>query len=425
MVGDLNRNKFLVPLTENETAFAEALQDALAKALGHGEHKITSIWAHLAPPVRKRLACDFVAGVSTHANNHFKKAPGAAHSTQGIVTQPVTIEAIPPCAPVTAVDDLDQPSFFPRMQPGTTPLIPPQNGTDGPYVRDNRYADHLATRAYGLATPVEVIPVDFTSRPGSDIAAVPDRTHATRPTSIEPRKLAGYGKDQTAKINAPRTETAITITIKPAISKSAETPATPEISDDSQPSAPSTQSLHTAHPGLPPTAPNFWPLWIDQKDGLLRQCLKLMSGNMDDAQDALSEAMVKASVKFEESMDEIRNHRAWLSRIVHNACIDLHRQNKRKAEYHEDAHSTANDSMPVISHRNMTTPEQNALTGEMFANLDKALSELPEKLRRPLLMRCVQDQSYDEIADHLGLSNCAVRKRVQLARDQLRECEIR
>ncbi|WP_073956579.1 RNA polymerase sigma factor [Thalassospira sp. TSL5-1] len=172
-------------------------------------------------------------------------------------------------------------------------------------------------------------------------------------------------------------------------------------------------------------APNFWPLWIAQRDILLRQCLRLMSGNMDDAQDALSEAMIKASVKFEDSMDEIRNHRAWLSRIVHNACIDLHRQNRRKADYNEETHSKEDNVLPGISRQEEATPEQNALTGETFSNLERALTDLPEKLRRPLLMRCVQDQSYDEIAENLGLSNCAVRKRVQLARDHLKGFDIR
>ena len=172
-------------------------------------------------------------------------------------------------------------------------------------------------------------------------------------------------------------------------------------------------------------APNFWPLWIAQRDSLLRQCLKLMSGNMDDAQDALSEAMIKASVKFEDSMDEIRNHRAWLSRIAHNACIDLHRQNRRKADYHEETHSKEDNVLPGISRLEETSPEQHALTGETYTHLERALNDLPEKLRRPLLMRCVQDQTYDEIAKSLGLSNCAVRKRVQLARDHLKGFDIR
>lgn len=49
---------------------------------------------------------------------------------------------------------------------------------------------------------------------------------------------------------------------------------------------------------------------------------------------------------------------------------------------------------------------------------------MQEKLRKPLLMRCVQDRTYDEIAEALGLSNCAVRKRVQLAREHLRGAGI-
>lgn len=214
---------------------------------------------------------------------------------------------------------------------------------------------------------------------------------------------------------------------KPSIPATPDTPtrllAGPEASKSAEHA--DAQPDHAPQNYAATMAPNFWPLWIAQRDNLLRQCLKLMSGNMDDAQDALSEAMIKASVKFEDSMDEIRNHRAWLSRIVHNACIDLHRQNRRKAEYHEDAHNSEDDSLPSISRRDVATPEQNALTGEMFDNLERALSDLPEKLRRPLLMRCVQDQTYDEIAENLGLTNCAVRKRVQLARDHLKGCDIR
>jgi RNA polymerase sigma-70 factor (ECF subfamily) len=149
-----------------------------------------------------------------------------------------------------------------------------------------------------------------------------------------------------------------------------------------------------------------------------------MSGNMDDAQDALSEAMVKASTKFEDSMDEIRNHRAWLSRIVHNACIDLHRQNRRKAEYREETHGSADIPASPITAPTIPSPEESFLAGEQLDQLETALLAMQEKLRKPLLMRCVQDRSYDEIAEALGLSNCAVRKRVQLAREHLRGAGI-
>lgn len=370
MVGNLSRNKFLVPLTKNETAFAEALQDALIKAFDHGEKKITSIWAYLEPPTRNRLARDFVAGVSTYADNHFKTADKPAFPAP-LTPHAITIDTVAittPCPPVGVLDIIDQNRLLSRQQLDISPLVPNSFLDEGGIVIPAPCDNHSQAQEHDIALP----------------------------------RAAAYRWPH--QQDTPETENADTISTAQA------------------------QTAAVARRGVnhqSPMAPNFWPLWIDQQDGLLRQCLKLMSGNMDDAQDALSEAMVKASVKFEDSMDQIRNPRAWLSRIVHNACIDLHRQNKRKAEYNEDAHSTADEAMPEITRRDSTTPEQNALTGEMFANLDKALADLPEKLRRPLLMRCVQDQSYDEIAENLGLSNCAVRKRVQLARDQLRGCEIR
>ncbi|WP_143589747.1 RNA polymerase sigma factor [Thalassospira mesophila] len=388
-MGDINRNNFLVTLTENETAFAHALQDALAKALADQDAKVTSIWAHLEAARRARLAQEFVAGVSFHATNHFGATSSEASSP------------VPDSIPLS--------SFL----PGASSALP-----NGP-----------ASQPVSPDSPTD------TFAPPRDIASTPaqDGTRYTGKTGKPNNVTEATGDRSSAPRHSHSAYSARQQPAHPASLPSHRAPA-PEVGFG--PNAAKAQSANAAFTASPDPdyapfdarntlAPNFWPLWIDQQDCLMRQCLKLMSGNMDDAQDALSEAMVKASVKFEESMHDIRNHRAWLSRIVHNACIDLHRQNRRKAEYHEEAHSTADDAMPAITYRDVATPEQNALTGEMFAKLDTALANLPEKLRRPLLMRCVYDQSYDEIAKHLGLSNCAVRKRVQLARDQLRGCEIR
>ncbi|MFH1804837.1 MAG: RNA polymerase sigma factor [Pseudomonadota bacterium] len=337
-------------LSQKETVFATALQEALGKALGDASN-VTSIWSHLDAHQRSQLAEDFVLGVSQHARQNVPPEPRTALHRE------------------------------PPQPPPAVPSVP---------------------RGY---------PANFNPLAGFPGLEAP--THGPSPTDVIASALGGAFSLPGPGIGAgigtggfiPQYQPFPIPPQSPVPGAAPDPTQTPDIADSA--------------------APNFWPLWIEQQDKLLKQCLKLMSGNVDDAQDALSEAMVKASVKFEDSMDDIRNHRAWLSRIVHNACIDLHRQNRRKAEYNEETHGHSDDALPPISGHNEPSPEENCLTSEMYEQLERALASLPEKLRRPLLMRCVQDRSYEDIALDLGLSNCAVRKRVQLARDQLRDAGIR
>ncbi|MFC1673596.1 RNA polymerase sigma factor [Pseudomonadota bacterium] len=61
---------------------------------------------------------------------------------------------------------------------------------------------------------------------------------------------------------------------------------------------------------------------------------------------------------------------------------------------------------------------------QVFDELESQLLQLPVSLLEPLLMRVVEERTYDDIAAQMGLSNCAVRKRIQLARDRLRQAEV-
>tara|TARA_R110000868_G_scaffold373543_1_gene637681 strand:+ start:58714 stop:59856 length:1143 start_codon:yes stop_codon:yes gene_type:complete len=366
-------------LSENEVSFAQSLDDALEKALGTGDN-VTSMWSHLKDDQRARLAADYLAALSDNSSNSCILATPTADGTSAQEPQP---DAGNPAVPRGYPSNFNPLAGLPGLEPSSngpspTDIIAGSLGNLGGLPRQlsdmqrSMQGALSALGGFGFEQPAPSQPTGYPPRqPAAPPSGSPQSHPAqTNPWQTEPTENAGT-------------------------------------SDMTQ-----------------PAAPNFWPLWMDQQDSLLKQCLKLMSGNMDDAQDALSEAMLKASVKFEDSMDEIRNHRAWLSRIAHNACIDLHRQNRRKAEYKEESHGTADAALPPISGRNEPSPEESFLATEMFDHLERALRALPEKLRKPLLMRCVEDRSYDDIATNLGLSNCAVRKRVQLARDHLRGAGI-
>jgi RNA polymerase sigma-70 factor (ECF subfamily) len=373
-------------LTEAEISFAKSLEQSLSLALGDDD-KVTSIWSRLKPEQRARIAEDYLAKLAA------VDEPADQRSDHSRLVAPES-------------GTLDPRSIMQSMAASAThPAESRSATTTNPPVQKN-----LGHAQY---SPPPGYPADF-----NPLAGFP---------GLEPSRSGPSPEDIIAgALGTPGNTPTDPLDILRGLVPGAESPTTWPAPDAGQhvPPQPSPQAAPQEDANLGPAAPNFWPLWIDQQDALLKQCLKLMSGNMDDAQDALSEAMVKASTKFEESMDEIRNHRAWLSRIVHNACIDLHRQNRRKAEYREETHSTADTPASPMTAPITPSPEESYLAGEKLDQLEAALLEMQEKLRKPLLMRCVQDRTYDEIAAALGLSNCAVRKRVQLAREHLRASGI-
>ena len=188
--------------------------------------------------------------------------------------------------------------------------------------------------------------------------------------------------------------------------------------------APASAGAAAAGVGADPSAA-FWRLWTAHQGYLRKQTLRLMSGNLADAEDALSNAMLKALQKFDTYAGAIVNERAWLTRLVHNVCMDLHRSNQRIARSIEETIGSdfeASGAMPAAARR---TPEDETLARRELRELAAELERMPRSLREPLLMRVLDDKSYDEISRALNLSNCAVRKRIQLARDFLRKRGIR
>ena len=56
-----------------------------------------------------------------------------------------------------------------------------------------------------------------------------------------------------------------------------------------------------------------------------------MGGNRFQAQDALSEIMLKAWEKLPKFSAKITNLKGWLTKFAHNFCIDRHRENNSGA----------------------------------------------------------------------------------------------
>jgi RNA polymerase sigma factor (sigma-70 family) len=141
-----------------------------------------------------------------------------------------------------------------------------------------------------------------------------------------------------------------------------------------------------------------------------------MAGNTADAEDALNTAMLRAFQGFSEQSGALVNEKAWLSRILHNVCMDFHRERRR---FVEPAEVPEAEPLPTPTPVE-AAPDEVLIERERAREIRARVHALPTNLRTPFEMRFLRGMSYADIATHLQLTNCNVRKRIQLAYGILR-----
>jgi len=105
---------------------------------------------------------------------------------------------------------------------------------------------------------------------------------------------------------------------------------------------------------------------------------------------------------------------AWLRRVAVNAVIDHWRKEEARRRQIQ-----ALREHPVA--RRVVRPSARMESAEGMDTVQAALDALPAKLRSVLLLRTVEEMSYGELAQTLGISTSAVRSRLFRARHELHE----
>jgi RNA polymerase sigma-70 factor (ECF subfamily) len=139
--------------------------------------------------------------------------------------------------------------------------------------------------------------------------------------------------------------------------------------------------------------------------------------NTHDAEDVVQEACLRA-VKFFEGYRE-GNSRAWLLRIVRNTAYSF-LEKKRPAELAEEFDETVHgpSAEPLDA-------EAVLVQGVESRMLQEALEGLPVKCREVLILRELEELSYKEIAEVVGVPIGTVMSNLARGRAQLRESLLR
>lgn len=125
----------------------------------------------------------------------------------------------------------------------------------------------------------------------------------------------------------------------------------------------------------------------------------LLLGNPHDVQDTLQEVLLRYLEKAP-AFASREHEKAWLLRVTANCCKDSLRARRRHS--HADL-EPLRECLPARESRHLQ---------ELYA--------LPAKWKTVLILHYFEGYSVKEIADILGLTENAVKKRLQRARDALR-----
>ena len=158
----------------------------------------------------------------------------------------------------------------------------------------------------------------------------------------------------------------------------------------------------------------LWELWQHHQGELRGLCRRWMGGRAEDAEDALSTAMLKAWEVLPRQAAELVNVRAWLLRLTYNVCMDFHREHQRRARLVSGL--GARDVPSPDSAAAPTSPEEALLLRELRSRVRHAIRDLPARLKEPVVLRFFRGMPHRDIAERLKLSSDNVRKRLQYAR---------
>ena len=141
-------------------------------------------------------------------------------------------------------------------------------------------------------------------------------------------------------------------------------------------------------------------------------------GTADAAEDATQEAFIKAF----RNLGQYRggSFKAWLLRIVTNACYDALRQVQRRPTSSLDDLSTDPEYTGQLIDP-IETPSDFALRQELSELIQQGIASLPIEQRTVLVLSDVDGLSYEEIAQVMDSSLGTVKSRLSRARAKLRD----
>ena len=161
----------------------------------------------------------------------------------------------------------------------------------------------------------------------------------------------------------------------------------------------------------------FGEIVLKYQDKVYNLC-RHMLGNAADADDAAQDVFLKAYQALPKFQPDASLY-TWLYRIATNTCIDY----KRKPIF-ESLFGDSGEGEKLVHDRasDAPSPEKLYQSKQIGQALQVCLGELSPKLRAIIVLKEVEELSYEEMAETLDISMGTVKSRIARAREDLQKC---
>lgn len=149
---------------------------------------------------------------------------------------------------------------------------------------------------------------------------------------------------------------------------------------------------------------------VSEYAGTLYRVAYSVLRNAADAEDAVQEAFLRV-LRHRETLDEVRDQRVWLIRIVWNIVLDRKRRAKTRPETDDVA------ELARVLPAGGLSAEERAAAAQHHASVLACVEQLPAKEREVLMLSAFEELTSVEIAEVLGITESSVRSRLFRARN--------
>ncbi len=149
---------------------------------------------------------------------------------------------------------------------------------------------------------------------------------------------------------------------------------------------------------------------VDEYAATLYRVAYSVLRNAADAEDAVQEAFLRV-LRHRDTLDEVRDHRVWLIRIVWNIVLDRKRRAKTRPETDDI------DELARVLPAHGLSAEDRAAAAQHHAQVLACVEQLPAKEREVLMLSAFEELSSVEIATVLSITESSVRSRLFRARN--------